>query len=229
MDEDRGSQDGRDEPAPRTRGDWRQMLSTGILLAAVLAILAAGGLLRAGKTASSAAAREREIGSQSSPPVPVASRPEPATASDAEAESVDVPPTSSALRPAPGTAPAPARPPIDAADAPRPSPAVPPPAGGDLGRRAERDLLRLSHSRASFTAQVLVTCKPDNTKRILQKTEGSDRLFLLPLPDRGPTCYRVCWGLYGSPKEAAAASDLPAFLLQGGGRPSAKAVQDLAP
>jgi hypothetical protein len=205
------------------------MVSTGILLAAVLAILAAGGLLRADKTAPPSAAREREIASHSSPPVPVAPRPEPASASDEEVENVDVPPASSALPPAPGTAPAQARPPAGAAGAPRPSPAVPPPAAGDLGRRAERDLLRLSHSRGSFTAQVLVTCKPDNTKRILQKTGGSDRLFLLPLPDRGPTCYRVCWGLYGTPKEAAAASDLPAFLLQGGGRPSPKAVQDLAP
>ncbi len=205
------------------------MVSTGILLAAVLAILAAGGLLRAGKTAPSSTAREREIGSRSSPPAAVAARPEPAPASDEEVENVDVPPTSAALPPPSGAAPAPPRPPVDTAGAPRPSPAGPPPAGDDLGLRAERDLLRLSNSRGSFTAQVLVTCKPDNTKRILQKTGGSDRLFLLPLPDRGPTCYRVCWGLYGTPKEAAAASDLPAFLLQGGGRPSARAVQDLAP
>ena len=200
MDDDRGSQDGRDEPASRTRGDSKQMVSTGILLAAVLAILAAGGLLRADKTASTSPVREREILSQAPPPIFVPALPEPASASKEEA-----------------------------AGAPRPSPASPLPAGGELGRRAERDLLRLSRSRGSFTAQVLVTCKPDNTQRILQKTGGSDRLFLLPLPDRGPTCYRVCWGIYGTPKAAAAASDLPAFLLEGGGRPSARAVQDLAP
>jgi hypothetical protein len=168
------------------------MVSTGILLGAVLAILAAGGLLRADKAATASPVRERELASQAPPPVFVPAPPEPASA-------------------------------------PQPLPGSPPPAGGDLDRRAERDLLRLSRSRGSFTAQVLVTCKPDNTKRILQKTGGSDRLFLLPLPDRGPTCYRVCWGIYGTPKAAAAASDLPAFLLQGGGRPSAKAVQDLAP
>jgi hypothetical protein len=191
------------------------MVSTGILLAAVLAILAAGGLLRADKTASTSPVRERESSSQASSPVPVPARPESAT--------------SSTLPAAPVAAPAPARSSVDAAGAPQPSPESAPPAGSELGLRAERDLLRLSRSRGSFTAQVLVTCKPDNTKRILQKTGGSDRLFLLPLPDRGPTCYRVCWGIYGTPKAAAAASDLPAFLLQGGGRPSAKAVQDLAP
>ena len=190
------------------------MVSTGILLAAVLAILTAGGLLRADKTAPSSPVREREIASQASPRLPAPARPEPATAPDAGAAPVDAPAASSAFRSAPTAAPA---------------PAPPAPAGGDLDRRAERDLLRLSRSRGSFTAQVLVTCKPDNTKRILQKAGGSDRLFLLPLPDRGPTCYRVCWGIYGTPKEAEAASDLPAFLLQGGGHPGAKAVQDLAP
>ena len=74
-----------------------------------------------------------------------------------------------------------------------------------------------------------MTCRPDNTRRILQKASGSERLFLVPLPARGSTCYRVCWGLYPSAKEAAAAPDLPAFLREGGGRPSPKAIAEVAP
>ncbi len=204
MDDDTTSRDESDEPVPRARADWKQTISTGILLAAVLLILAAGGLLRADRTAAPAPAVERDAKPPSVPPVPVPA-------------------------PQPPAAPERAAPPVRTVAPAEAAPATTAPSGDDLDLRAERDQDRLSRSRSSFTAQVLVMCKPDNTRKLLRKAGGADRLFLLPMRERGPTCYRVCWGLYGSSRDAAAASDLPAFLRKEGGRPSPRAVRDLVP
>jgi len=196
MSEDQDSQDEKGEPTARNRSDWKQMASTGTLLAAVLAILAAGAALRAEKSAP-LPARETK------PPAPAA-RPAP-------------PPTSAAAEQSttpPAIAEAPSR---------------PAPAGTDLDRRAMQDVERLSRERARFTAQVAVTCKPENTRRILQRAAGTSRLYLVPMPERGDSCYRLCWGLYPSAKEAARATDLPAFLRDGGGKPAAKSVVELLP
>jgi hypothetical protein len=74
----------------------------------------------------------------------------------------------------------------------------------------------------------MVSCKPENTRRILFKA-ASERLYLVSLPERGATCFRVCWGLYPSAKEAGEAKDLPAFLRKEGARPGAKPISELAP
>ncbi len=216
MGEDTGSQDTREDVTPRTRADWKQSASTGILLVAVVAILATGALLRAERTVD-AAVPARDDTPAAAPAAPSAPR----SGSVAVSEDALEPLAERPKRPAaaPAAAPLP----------PRPQAAPASPAGSDLGQRSTRDLLRLSRSRGSFTSQVAVTCKPDNTRRILKKAGGSEQLFLIPLPARGPTCFRVCWGLYPSADEAAAAHDLPAFLRQAGGRPSAKPVAEIAP
>jgi septal ring-binding cell division protein DamX len=198
MGEDTDSRDtGEDVGPPRAKGDWKQQASTGILLAAVLAILAAGALLRGEKSV------EPRI-----PPLPKV-------------------PTAAAVEPAPSpaiaTEVAPAAPVEIRAAAPLPAPA------GDLGQRAAHDWKRLSSRRGGFTAQMAVTCKEDNTRRILKKAGSSERLFLVALPSKGPTCFRVCWGSYPSANEAAAARDLPASLRKDCGRPSARPIAEIEP
>lgn len=175
--------------------DWKQMASTGIVLAAVVAILVAGAALRAEKSAPLPATPPPAVASRAFPTLPV---PEPFPQEP--------------VRDVPEVVP----------------PAAAPASADDLGRRATRDRKRLSRGRGSYTAQVLVSCKPENTRRILLKA-ASERLYLLPLPERGETCFRVCWGIYPSAKAAGEAKDLPAFLQKQGERPAPKPVSELAP
>jgi hypothetical protein len=202
MGEDTDSRDtGEDVAPPRAKGNGKQPASTGILLAAVLAILAAGALLRAEKRVDSPPPGRDEL---------------PAAAATVEPEPVPAIPPDSA--PAPPV-PAPPR------AAPSPTPAPP----GDLGRRATRDWKRLSAGRGGFTAQVAMTCEESNTRASLQRAEGSEKLYLIAFPSRGPTCFRICWGKYASAGDATAARDVPAFLRKGGGRPTAKSIAEIAP
>jgi len=190
MGEDTDSRNtGEDVAPPRTKGNGKQPASTGILLAAVLAILTAGALLRAEKSVDSPPPGRDER--------PAAAAP----AAKVEPEPVPAPPRA----------------------------ASPPAPSGDLGRRAARDWKRLSAGRGSFTAQVAVTCKENNTRASLQKAGGSEKLYLIAFPSRGPTCFRICWGRYASAGEATAARDVPAFLRKDGGRPSAKSIAEIAP
>jgi septal ring-binding cell division protein DamX len=81
-----------------------------------------------------------------------------------------------------------------------------------LVARAQDDCARLAKSRGRWTAQLLVACKPETVDRLLVNAGGAAGLYVLPAQVRDEPCFRVCFGTYATPKEAAVASDLPKAL-----------------
>jgi septal ring-binding cell division protein DamX len=112
--------------------------------------------------------------------------------------------------------------------------ASPPPAEApadvaeDLARRAQRDSRRLSSSTGKYTAQLAVVCDPDNARRSLKRGGTASSLFLLPCPEQGPDCYRLCWGSYATRREASSAADVPASLRPASGPPAVKSIVEVA-
>jgi septal ring-binding cell division protein DamX len=164
-------------------GGVREFASSALLLGAVAAILLTGLALR------SEPAREREI-----------REPEPA----APATSVPAPAAPAAL------------PQVQAATPP-PSAAVTAPPSADpalavLAGRAAEDLTRIGRAHGSWTAQLVVACKPETVDRLVRQSRGASKLYVLPAEVHGAPCFRVCWGSYASASEAASAKDLPAPL-----------------
>jgi septal ring-binding cell division protein DamX len=81
-----------------------------------------------------------------------------------------------------------------------------------LAMRAQSDSARLSGARGRWTAQLLVACKAETVDRLLAAAPGTGKIYVLPARVKDEACFRVCFGDYASPKEAAAAADLPAAL-----------------
>lgn len=81
-----------------------------------------------------------------------------------------------------------------------------------LAARAAADTARLRTARGPWTAQLLVACKRDTVERAVASSRTSPKLYVLPAEVRGDACFRVCWGTYGSAKDAAAAADIPKAL-----------------
>jgi septal ring-binding cell division protein DamX len=104
---------------------------------------------------------------------------------------------------------APPQPPA-AARATAPSPAEPDLAA--LAGRAADDLARIGRAHGSWTAQLLVGCKPGTVDRLVRLSGGASKLYVLPADVHGASCFRVCWGSYASAAAASAARDLPAPL-----------------
>jgi septal ring-binding cell division protein DamX len=168
-------------------GGLREFASSALLLSAVAAILLAGLALR------SEPARERE------PPAPEAARPvlpEPAQPSPSAAPSAP-PPVGLPEPPASArvTAPSPEEPDLAA-----------------LAARAADDLARIGRAPGTWTAQLVVACKPGTVDRLVRQARGASKLYVLPADVHGASCFRVCWGSYANAKDAAAARDLAAPL-----------------
>lgn len=110
-------------------------------------------------------------------------------------------------------------------------PAVAEPAAGaeSLAERARTDLARLSRFPDRYTAQLAVACELSNAERLVRQSEGSSSFYLLPAVVGGRACFRICWGTYASPEEAAAAADLPAALRAAEPRPRAVRVAKVLP
>ena len=166
-------------------GGVREFASSALLLGAVAAILLMGLALR------SEPVREREI-----------REPEPAA------------PAALATTPAPA---APAPTPQVQAASPPPAAAVTAPPATDpalaaLAGRAAEDLTRIGRAHGSWTAQLVVACKPETVDRLVRQSRGASKLYVLPAEVHGAPCFRVCWGSYASASEAASAKDLPAPL-----------------
>ena len=179
---DNAPQDG-DTPAG---GGVREFASSALLLGAVATILLMGLALR------SEPAREREI-----------REPEPA------APATPAPDASAALPQVEAAAPPAATPPPAAAMT---APLAADPALAALAGRAAEDLTRIGRARGSWTAQLVVACKPETVDRLVRKSGGASKLYVLPADVHGAACFRVCWGSYASASEAASAKDLPAPL-----------------
>jgi len=81
-----------------------------------------------------------------------------------------------------------------------------------LAARVEGDCGRLAKFRGRWTAQLLVACKPETVDRMLGTAQGSSTLYVLPAHVNDDPCFRVCFGVYATSKEAALAADLPKAL-----------------
>jgi septal ring-binding cell division protein DamX len=139
----------------------------------------------------------------------------------------DVAPQAAVTEPEPpAEAEAPVEPmkPVPSAAAPTP----PDPLLLALATRAETDSARLDKARGRFTAQLLVACKPETVDRLLDTARGSKNVYVLPTQVRDEACFRVCFGTYATPKDAAAATDLPA-ALRGKDKVAAVAIAKVLP
>ena len=168
----------------KRRGSAGALASSAVLIVSVVVVL---GLGRALQTSPDASAETPRPAPTTLPPLPLAA--------GAGADAEPPPPVLAPLREA----------------APRPAPPAEP--LPPLAARAAADLTRLAAHRGSWTAQVLLACKIETVERLLDRQPQSAELFVVPVEFRGESCFRLCWGTYASPKEAAAAADRPASLL----------------
>jgi septal ring-binding cell division protein DamX len=132
------------------------------------------------------------------------------------------PPPSTPAPPAPST-PSPAKP-TGSSD-----PRVVLRAGGlaDAARGFATDLR--GKAPGHFSVQLLVACSEDTVHKAVAAVTA-DELFILPVNYKGKSCYRVCWGVYGSEAEAASAGrSLPEYFVRGGANPKVSPVAGLLP
>jgi len=177
------------EARPSARGildERRRLIAAGSLTVAVSVVLVSGAILR-----TDAPFAEMTVPVSEPPPAPGVTE-EPATV---EIETISTP--------APDTQPTAAAP-----ATPRSSPRAP--TAGALGERAAADRERLLDSGESYTVQLMVSCDPDNARRVLGLIGGTSRLYVLPVELDGKACYRLCWGSYPTRESAERATDIPA-------------------
>lgn len=95
--------------------------------------------------------------------------------------------------------------------------------------RSGDDYRRISRHRTDWTLQFMIACDPDNARRILDRAQRSDRLYILPFDYDGRRCFRLCWGRYDTRDRAAAnRSRLPAFIRELGAS-TPKSIGEVAP
>jgi len=173
-------------------------ISASVLGLAVLCIVLLAGVLESAPEGGKEEARAERLPSPSSA-VPILPEAKPQV-SEPEREPEAVPPVGGG-RPDRALAPS----------APGPS-ERPLPRAGSLAERARSDLARISRHADRYTAQLAIACKVANAERLLRTADRSPSLYVLPVDLEGRSCFRVCWGVYDSFEEAAAAADLPAPL-----------------
>jgi len=192
-------------------GTLKGFKSSALLVAAVGAILLAGWVLKSAPSAAPAPAS-----AALAPPAPTLGSsiaPELAPATPGSVEDEAPPPAAALATPAPTTAPP--APSAEATAVPATSTPVPPssdPVLTRLATRASTDAARLARMKGRYTAQLLVACKVQTVDRLLTAGAGSTKLYVLPAQVHDDACFRVCFGSYGSAKDAAAAADLPKAL-----------------
>ena len=126
---------------------------------------------------------------------------------------------------------------------PTPTAAAPqtpaPPSGADarglLGSGAYADASRgfaaqlRGSARGRYSVQLLVACSEETIQKAVEAVPAEE-LFILPVSYQGRSCYRVCWGTYGSEAQAAAASRaLPEYFRRGGANPRVSPIPALLP
>jgi septal ring-binding cell division protein DamX len=84
-------------------------------------------------------------------------------------------------------------------------------------------------ARGKHTIQLLVACSEETVQKAVSAVPADD-LFILPVNYKGRSCYRLCWGVYRSEPEAAAAGGtLPDYFRRGGATPKVSSLADLLP
>jgi septal ring-binding cell division protein DamX len=72
--------------------------------------------------------------------------------------------------------------------------------------RAARDRARVAAEDRRWTLQLLVACREDGVRRLLDQVSGDDSLFVLPREVEGRRCWAVTWGSFASEADALAAT-----------------------
>jgi septal ring-binding cell division protein DamX len=203
--------DEREESLPRRRtgpaGGWKDLASSALLIGAVLAILLTGFLLKSDRKLDAA--------------VPIA------TPVESPVLGSTIVPEATPQSSAPTTTEPPAARPVTTRRLEAPAPPSDPRLEG-LATRAAADLSRLSASEGAWTAQLLVACRAETVERVIAGSRGASKLYVLPAEVKGEACFRICWGMYPSQKDAAAAADLPR-ALRGKDRVGAVEIAKVAP
>lgn len=84
-------------------------------------------------------------------------------------------------------------------------------------------------ARGRYSVQILVACSEETIQKALAAVP-SEELFILPVTYQGRSCYRVCWGVYGSEAQAASASRaMPDYFRRGGASPRVSPLTALLP
>ena len=176
-------------------GEWTEIASSALLVGATAAILLTGFALRSEPMRERAAPLAAKTPAPLPPQAPIFER-----SPVAELAPPPLAPAEAELAPPMKTRPAAA--PLD-------------PRLASLARRAVDDALRIGRATGGWTAQIVVACKTDTVARRVGSAKGSSKLYVLPVELDGSSCFRVCWGSYGSAKDAVAAKDLPAGVRGG--------------
>lgn len=101
--------------------------------------------------------------------------------------------------------------------------AIPPAASGlsdaptamdRLARRTASDLERMALEPRAWTSQLAVLCDTARVEAVLESTQYSPSLSLLPAYVDDRSCFRLCWGRYDNREQARARADLPDLLRQ---------------
>jgi septal ring-binding cell division protein DamX len=167
---------------------------------------------------------------QVAPPAPVTTAP--AVSERAPAVPVDAP--MAAATP-------PAVEPSSAPTATPPAPAVEPPAAAtadarallqagsypEAARRFADDLK--SAGRNAATVQLLIACSAETVQKAVENV-GAMELVIVPHQFQGRDCYRLCWGIYPSTKDATAAVRmLPPYFRERGASPKVMRAAEITP
>ncbi len=84
-------------------------------------------------------------------------------------------------------------------------------------------------ARGQYSVQLLVACSEDTVQKAVTSVPAEE-LFILPTSYQGKSCYRLCWGIYASETQAAAAErSLPDYFRRGGARPKVSALAGILP
>jgi hypothetical protein len=80
-----------------------------------------------------------------------------------------------------------------------------------------------------FSLQVMIACEAESVRKARAGTRPDAGLFVLPIPVRGRSCFRVLWGVFESRDAAAAAAraDLPQYFVTSGVSPAVVAIDRL--
>jgi hypothetical protein len=151
----------------------------------------------------------------------------------------DASPEPDAGAPSPA-APSTTLPPPPATPTPPPATTPRPAAGGGVeGARAALRAGQFASAAAGFAAglrnagdfsvQVLVACSTETVSKAVRSVDAPE-LFIVPVELQGRACYRMCWGMYGSDREAqAGARGVPAYFREGGAKPRVVRTSEIIP
>jgi hypothetical protein len=99
-----------------------------------------------------------------------------------------------------------------------------PPEPDTLEARSARDLDRMASAAPGFTLQYMTACDENSARAKLAELEGYDEFYLIPVTLDSGRCFRLCWGIYDTEKDARSAKGVPASLTAIEGDPLARTI-----